>query len=347
MFKFIKGKAIAIALVTILGSSLLQGCSLKNTEPLVKTEFMLGTVCTIQLYDNQSEEVITKVFDRIKDIENKMSVNKDGTEADAIANAAGKSYVKVSDDTYYVIQKGKYYSEWSEGKFDITIGPLVKLWGIGTNSARVPNKNEIDEKKALISYKDVLLNDKDKSVMLAKEGMLLDLGGIAKGYAADEAARILRENNVNHAIVNLGGNIVVLNDNVNGKPWNIGVQDPYNTRGEPAAQVSLVNKTVVTSGIYERYFEKDGVRYHHILNPFNGYPMDSDLASVTIITDTSIDADAMTKNLYYLGSVKGLDYAANTSNIEAIFITKDKKIYTTKGIKDNIKITNSEYKFAE
>jgi len=340
-----RSRALIVFIIFIFSSVLFQGCS-SNSEPLEETQFLLGTICTIKIYDNKSEDVMTKAFNRIKDIENKMSVNKTGTEVDAIASAAGKSYVKVSDDTFYVIKKGKYYSEKSGGVFDITIGPLVKLWGIGTDDARLPSQAEIDSKKSLINYKDILLNENEKSVMLKKQGMMLDLGGIAKGYAADEVAKILKENNVQHATINLGGNVIVLNDNINGKPWSIGIQNPLETRGEIVGSVDVTSKTVVTSGIYERYFEKDGKRYHHILNPFTGYPMDNNLASVTIITDISIDADAMTKNLFYLGVDKGLAYAKDTPNIEAIFITKDKKIYATDGIKSKIIIKNSDYKLA-
>lgn len=346
MFKLKRYSFITASLIIIMFSFMLTGCTSKDTEPLEETEFMLGTICTIKIYDNKSSEVMSKAFDRIKDIENKMSVNKDGTEVDAVDAAAGMSYVKVSEDTFKVIKTGKEYSEKSGGKFDITIGPLVKLWGIGTDAAKLPSKSEIDDKRNLINYKDILLNETDKSVMLAKPGMELDLGGIAKGYSADEVARVLRENNVKHAIINLGGNVIVINDNVNGKPWNIGIQNPFDTRGEIVGTISATNKTIVTSGIYERFFEKDGVRYHHILDPFTGYPMNSDLASVTVITDVSIDADAMTKNLFYLGSEKGLTYIQQSGNVEAVFITKDKKVYVTKGIKDNIKITNSEYKLS-
>lgn len=311
-----------------------------------ETKFLLGTICTVTIYDHQSQAVLDKVFDRIKEIDDKMSANKDGSEIDLVAKAAGKNYIKVSDDTFYVIEKGKYYSEKSGGVFDISIGPLVKLWGIGTDNARVPSKEEIDVKKSLVNYKDILLNEKEKSVMLKKEGMMLDLGGIAKGYAADEAARILKENNVKHAIINLGGNVVALNGNINGKPWNIGIQDPFNTRGAVAASIAVTNKTVVTSGIYERYFEVNGVRYHHILDPFTGYPMESGLASVTIVTDSSIDADAMTKKLFYSGAEKGLDLLKSTPGVDAVFITKDKKVFATEGIKSSLKIINSEYKLA-
>ncbi|MCI1944461.1 FAD:protein FMN transferase [Clostridium luticellarii] len=315
-----------------------------DSEPISKTEYMLGTICTITVYDSESETAIDKAFSRIKEIENKMSVNKSGTEVDKVADASGKDFVKVSDDTFYVIKKGKYYSGKSGGVFDITIGPLVKLWGIGTDRARVPSQQEIDEKKSLINYKDIILDEKDKKVMLARSGMSLDLGGIAKGYSADEAVKILKNNGVKHAIVNLGGNILTINGNLDGKPWNIGIQNPFKARGSSVGTVGVTNKTVVTSGIYERYFEKDGKRYHHILNPFTGYPMDSDLASVTLVTDISIDADAMTKNIFYLGLNKGAEYVKNIPGLNAIFITKNKEIYVTEGLKNDFQITDSEFK---
>jgi len=345
MLRYKKVKILALGLVLALSSALLQGCSGANAEPLEETQFLLGTVCTIKLYDHQSEEVMTKAFDRIKQIDDRMSANKEGTEVDAIALAAGKSYVKVSDDTFYVIQKGLEYCAKSGGVFDISIGPLVKLWGIGTDAARLPSQEEIDAKRSLVNYKDVLINTADKSVMLKQEGMSLDLGGIAKGYAADEVKRVLKENGVEHAIINLGGNVIAMNSNVNGQPWNIGIQNPFETRGDIVGSISVTDKTIVTSGIYERYLEVNGVRYHHILNPFTGYPMDSGLASVTVITDSSIDADAMTKNLFYSGVEKGLEYLKqNNPDVQAIFITKDKKVYVTDGLKGNISITNSEYK---
>lgn len=321
------------------------GCSNNdNDEPISKTEYMLGTICTITVYDNKPESVIDKAFSRIKQIENKMSVNKSGTELDSVAAAAGKHYVKVSDDTFYVLKKGKYYSQKSGGAFDITIGPLVKLWGIGTDNEKLPSQSEIEDKKSLINYKDLLLDDKNKKVMLTRDGMSLDLGGIAKGYAADEAARILKQNGVKHAIINLGGNVIALNNNLDGNPWKIGIQDPFQTRGNVVASIKVTNKTVVTSGIYERYFKKNGKIYHHILNPFTGYPMDNNLASVTLITNVSINADAMTKNIFYLGVDKGLKYVKNIPDLQVVFITRDKKVYITNGLKNNFKIVDSEYK---
>ncbi|MBA5851243.1 FAD:protein FMN transferase [Clostridium sp. cel8] len=334
-----------MGLILILFVLPLYGCTNSSKkDPISKTKYMLGTICTINVYDEKDETAVDKAFERIKKIEDKMSVNKSGTELDKVAENAGKKYVKVSDDTFYVLKKGKYYSEQSKGVFDITIGPLVKLWGIGTDNAKLPSSQEIESKKELVNYKDLLLDEKNKKVMLAKEGMSLDLGGIAKGYAADEATRILRENGVEHAIVNLGGNVVVLNNNVDGNPWRIGVQDPFESRGDAVGVLNETNKTVVTSGIYERYFKKNGKIYHHILDPFTGYPMDNNLASVTLITSVSINADAMTKNIFHLGVEKGLEYVKNIDNLQAVFITKDKKIYITSGLKGNFKVIDSEYK---
>jgi thiamine biosynthesis lipoprotein len=342
MRKFIKKVSFGICIIICI--ALFYGCSKKELQPVEKTEYMLGTICSIQVYDGNKEQAISSAFKRIKDIENKMSVNKDGTELDNVSDQAGKSYVKVSDDTLYVLERGKYYSDQSKGAFDITIGPLVKLWGIGTDKARLPSIQEINEKKALVNYKDLIIDEKNKKVMLNKAGMSLDLGGIAKGYAADEATRILKENGVKHAIVNLGGNVLAINNNPEGRPWTIGIQNPFDSRGDSLGTIDVTNKTVVTSGIYERFFEKDGKKYHHILNPFTGYPMDNSLASVTLVTNVSIDADAMTKNIFYKGIEKGPEYVKTLKGVDAIFVTKNKEVYITDGLKGNLKLTNSSFK---
>ncbi len=339
-------KKISFGISIMIFIALFYGCGKKELQPVEKTEYVLGTICSIQVYDGDKEKAISSAFKRIKDIENKMSVNKSGTELDNVADNAGKSYVKVSDDTLYVLERGKYYSDQSKGAFDITIGPLVKLWGIGTDKARLPSIQEINEKKALVNYKDLAIDEKNKKVMLNKAGMSLDLGGIAKGYAADEATRILKENGVKHAIVNLGGNVLAINDNPEGRPWTIGIQNPFDTRGDSLGTINVTNKTVVTSGIYERFFEKDGKKYHHILNPFTGYPMDNSLASVTLVTDVSIDADAMTKNIFYKGIEKGPEYVKTLKGVEAIFVTKNKEVYITDGLKGNFELTNSGFKLA-
>ncbi|WP_411680511.1 FAD:protein FMN transferase [Clostridium thailandense] len=345
MKKLFKRNFPILLVILMFISIFLNGCSLKNTEPAENTEFMLGTICTIQVYDGKKDEALAKAFERVKTIENEMSINKEGTEFDAVANAAGKNFVKVSDDTFAVIKKGLYYSQQSKGAFDITIGPLVKLWGIGTDKAKVPTQSEIDAAKALVGYKDLVLDEANKKVMLKRAGMSIDAGGIGKGFAADEAAKVLKQYGVKHAIINLGGNVLVIGSKPDGKPWGVGIQNPFDTRGKEVGVLGATDKTIVTSGIYERYIEKNGKKYHHILNPFTGYPMDNSLASVTVFTDVSFDADAMTKYIFYLGVEKGPEYVKKSlPGVEAIFITKNKEVYVTEGLKDNFKITNNEFK---
>lgn len=325
----------------------LTGCKAKtssNNEKTEKTEFVLGTVCTITLYGDVSDEAFTKSFERLKEIEARMTINKEGSEVDAVNDASGQKYVKVSDDTFYVISEGKKYSDLSGGLFDISVGPIVKLWNIGTDAARVPAQAEIDEKLKLVGYNNIKLNNEEKSVMLNNKGMLIDLGGIAKGYAADEVKRILLSFNVKNAIINLGGNIMTLGENPEARPWNIGIQNPDASRGDSVGYISVTDKTIVTSGIYERYFEVNNVHYHHMLNPYDGYPFKNNLASVTIVTDKSIIADAFSTSVFAMGIEKGIEYVTKQKDMEAIFITTNNEVYITSGLKDIIKITNMDFK---
>jgi len=262
-----------------------------------------------------------------------------------VNNAAGEGFVKVSEDTFEVIKKGLYFSS-IYNKFDITIGPVVKLWNIGFDNARIPEEKEIKSKLQLVNYKNVLLDEKENKVMLKEKGMIIDLGGIAKGYAADEAVKILKENGVEHAIVNLGGNVMTLGGRPDGKPWIIGVQHPFDKRGDYVGTVKVAGKTVVTSGIYERYIEKDGKIYHHIIDKATGYPVDNNLLSATIITDQSVVGDGLSK-VFGLGVEKGMEFVKTLENVEAIFITKDNKIYITPGLKENFEQTDKSFQLIQ
>ncbi|MCT4563072.1 MAG: FAD:protein FMN transferase [Maledivibacter sp.] len=341
----IKRKIIAALFMIVSIILIVSGCSARvNNEPVAKTEFVLGTVVTIKLYDNATEEVFNKAFARLREIENRMTINADDSEVIAINSNAGKDFVKVSDDTFYVIKSGKHFSRLSEGRFDISIGPLVKLWGIGTDKAKVPNKEEIENKKIWVDYNDVVLNESEKSVMLKKSGMILDLGGIAKGYGADEVVDILKDNNVKHAIINLGGNIFAYGNKPDGTGWKIGVQNPLSERGEYLGIVRVSDQTVVTSGVYERYFEEDGKRYHHILDPHTGYPVENNVVGITIIANSSIDADSLSTSAFALGLEKGMELIEGLGNVDAVFVTRDSEVYMTSGLKDNFKLEDTRFK---
>jgi len=321
---------------------ILSGCSNKNSQSISDTQFALDTYCTITIYDKAPKKVLDDGFKAIRDVEDKMSVAIKGSEVNQINDNAGFRHVKVSSNTFYVIKKAVHFSDVEKGYFDITVGPIVKLWNIGTDKARVPSPEEIKAKLPLISYKNIILDEKNMTIMLKNKGMSIDLGGIAKGYAADKVAQVLKKEGVKHAIINLGGDVLTIGTKPDGRNWRIGIQTPFKPRGEYLGIVEVSNKAVVTSGVYERYFEKDGKLYHHILNPFTGYPADNHLYSVTIIKDTSIGGDALSK-IFVMGLEEGLKLAESLPGVQAIFVTDDKKVYITSGLKGNFKITDPEY----
>ena len=339
---------LLVFMLVVLGIS---GCAKKEeasgtSEPIARTDYLLGTVVTITIYDSVSEKILDKAFDRIKEIENKMSLNIEGSELNKINEKAGIDYVKVSDETFDVIERGSYYSKISDEKFDITVGPLVQLWDIAGDNPRLPSEEEIKSAKSLINHENILFDKSNKSIKLKEKGMKIDLGGIAKGYTADSVAKVLRDNGVEHAIINLGGNILTMGSKPTGEQWRIGIQNPDTSRGEYIGIVSVEDKTVVTSGIYERYFEQDGKRYHHILSPFTGYPIENSISGVSIITTKSIDADGLSTSLFSLGVEEGLKKAETLEDVEVIFVTKDDKVYITSGLKDNFVLTDTNFTLA-
>ncbi|SHH52220.1 thiamine biosynthesis lipoprotein [Clostridium collagenovorans DSM 3089] len=337
---FIKFTSCVLLLVLLFN---LVGCTKKTKKPIERTDFMLGTICSIKIYNKSDESILDKGFDKIKDIENKMSLNIKESDIYKLYELSGKEPLKVSDDTFKVLKMGKEFGDISNGHFDITIGPLSKLWNIGTPEAKVPSEDELKETLPLIDYSKLTLDEKNKTAKLENEGMMVDLGGIAKGYAADEVAKVLKENGVKNAIINLGGNVFTLGKNTNNTEWNIGIQNPFEGRGDAVGSVKVENKSIVTSGIYERYVEENGKKYHHILNPKTGYPYDNEIAGVTIITDESILGDALSTTVFSLGLHEGLDFINKRKDAEAIFITKDNKIYLSNGIKENFKLLDNSF----
>lgn len=347
MNKFSKKNLYTLGILPFLLVILLTSCTFTKetiqTEPLKRTEFALGTVVNITLYDHQSEEILDKAFNRIKELEDTLSINKTDTLIDEVNNNAGISPVIVDSDTFKVIQKGLSYSNLTNGSFDITVGPLVKLWSIGFPEARVPSQSEIDSVLPLIDYNNIILDEATQSVFLKEPHMLIDLGGIGKGYAADEVASLLRSEGVEHAIIDLGGNIYTLGNKPGNKLWSIGIQDPTHERGNTIGYITVANKSVVTSGIYERYLEENGIKYHHILDPETGYPFENNIAGVTIISEYSTDGDAISTSVFSKGIEEGLRFVESLDGIDAIFISKDGKIYLTSGASTFFTLTNESF----
>ena len=291
------------ALLIIIFSICFASCE-RAADP--RTEALMGTVCTVNAYDDGTKSLYDELFARLHEIDETFSVTIDSSEISAINKAAGERSVSVSSDTAYVVKAALSFAELTGGAFDPTVGPLVKLWGINTDHARVPEKSEIDAVLPLINWRDVSVTD-DNTVMLKRRGMALDLGGIVKGYAADELTKILKARKVRRAIVDLGGNIFVYGKKKDGSPWRVGIKDPNDPEGVPAIVLNVANSTIVTSGVYERFFTENGVRYHHILDVKTGYPAASGLLSSTIVCESSMAADALSTSVFVLGKESGME----------------------------------------
>lgn len=324
----------------------LSACNNQPPGPESQTRLLLGTTITLTIYDTPPKGAFNRVFDRVQEIQDKMSTNEeeyDTTELLEVNRNAGIKPVRVSPDTFDVIRKGLYYSRLTNGAFDITIGPLVKLWGIGTDHEQLPEKAEIDKALGRLDYHKVKMNAAAHTIYLEERGMALDAGGIAKGYAADQAARILEELGVKHALLDFGGNILTVGQKPDGSDWRVGIQNPGESRGSFLGILTTGPATVVTSGNYERFFIKDGVRYHHILDSETGYPARTGLGSVTIYAAVSTDADALSTSCFVLGVKKGLALLEKLPDVEGAFVTKDDQVIMTPGMKNVFRITNDAF----
>lgn len=317
-------------------------------EPFERQEFMLGTIVNIKVYDEDGEEALDKAIERIDELDGTFSMTNQNSEIYAINEASGKEPVKVSDNVYHVIDRAVNYAKESDGRMDPTIGALTSLWGIGTDEAAVPSQEEIDEVLPLVDYTQVELNEEDQSVYLPQEGMKLDLGSIAKGYITDAATDVLVEEGVTTAIVDLGGDIYLLGASSRGAndKWRIGVQNPFEDRGEIVGLLPVIDEAVVTSGIYERLITDDeGNEYHHILNPETGYPFDNEIAGLSVTADTAMDGDALSTVLFSMGLEDGLEYAATLEGVTAVFVTRDHEVYISEGNEANFELLDDSFEY--
>ncbi|MFG6347545.1 MAG: FAD:protein FMN transferase, partial [Lachnospiraceae bacterium] len=247
-------------------------------------------------------------------------------------NNDGSIEFTVSDILYEILEKGLYYSEKSKGVFDITIEPESSLWDFTSDNRKVPEDTKIKEAVKLTGYKNAALED--RKLVLEKPGMGIELGAIAKGFIADKLKEYLKENGVTSGTVNLGGNVLCIGKKPDNSPFRIGIQHPFENRNEVITAVKAEDISVVSSGIYERYFIQDGKMYHHILDPSTGYPYNNGLVAVTIISGKSVDGDALSTTCFAMGLEKGLEFASSLENVYAVFITEDEKLHYSEGFKE-------------
>lgn len=318
-----KFKKITAAIVCV--SLLLTGCSnLSGKRGLTYTDTLFDTNIRIQILDASDASVIKGCEKLCKKYDTMFSPENKKSDVYKINHAKGKA-VKVSDDTISLIKKGLYYGKFSKGSFDITIGSVSRLWDFRSGKKKVPSASKIERKVSHVNYHEVLIND--NMVTLTDKKARLDLGGIAKGYIADRLKDYLKNKGIKHATINLGGNVQTLGTKPDGSDYNIGIQRPFGKNGDAIASVKIDDQSVVTTGIYERYFEKNGKVYHHILSPSTGKPCKTDLYSVSVITDSSLTADALSTICFLMGYERAKNLIDQLDNVDAVFITNDNQIH--------------------
>lgn len=352
MFERQTGRTPLLILLIVV---FLAGCSAPAVTPTAwtRSEPVFGPInATLTVYAPEDENLFQGFLDVCRTIDKQMSMwdRPYVTDVMRLAEAAGKNPIEVSEGTRFVLQRALEIGQKTEGALDVAIGPLVKLWGVATDSPHVPTQAEIEALLPLINRDDIVIDG--NKVFLKKSGMILDVGGIAKGYAADQAIAYLKSQGIRSAIVDLGGNVYVLGSKPDGKggtkPWRIGIQDPFApARGTSIGIVSATDISLVTSGVYERQFtdETTGKTYHHILDPKTGWPAENGLVSVTVVSKSSVDCDGFAKVLV-LGLEKGWKVLRD-NGLEGIFITADKKVYVTPGLAKDFTLKGEGYQLAE
>lgn len=297
-------------------------------EPISATAFKLNTVVTITIYDSQDTSLLDDALSLCDHYEEIFSRTKESSELyqlnQGLLPRSEKGF-SISSELEKLIQSGLFYGELSEGAFDISVEPVSSLWDFTSGEKVIPTKQKIQDALSLVNYKNVKI--KNGSLSFQQEGMGLDLGAIAKGFISDRIKDFLVSKGVKSATINLGGNVLCIGSKPDNTPFRIGIQKPFANRNETAAVVDITDKAVISSGIYERYFEKDGKTYHHILDPKTGYPCETSLISVTIIADHGVDGDGLSTACFSLGLEKGMELINTLPDVQAVFITDDYKLH--------------------
>jgi len=297
------------------------------------THRAMGTVMAHKAFGLYAEAGLEAVCREVARIEGLFSRFLPDSDISRVNRSAGTKSEQVSPETYDVLSKAVEFSRCFPGCFDVTIGPLVTLWKIGKGSLAQPDDASIKQVLPLVDYRDLILDPWGMTAGLRNGGQSVDLGGIGKGFAGDKIVEVFKEFDIASAYSNLGGNVVTLGTKPDGSPWQIGIQHPRQ-ENSLIGSVSVVNQTVVTSGDYQRYFtDSQGKRRHHILDPTTGYPAESGLISVSIVSDKSVAADTLSTVLFVAGMEKGLEFLRGFPQTEAILVDSNLQVYVTQGLR--------------
>lgn len=337
-----------IALFAVLGGAaailgLAYSYRQANT-PATAVDFIMDTVVEQKLYGAKAKEATAEISARLQAFEQSFSMHLPESEITKLNQAAGKEAVKLSDDVYALLSRSKELSLLSEGAFDVTIAPLSNVWGVTSESPSVPEEAELLAAQELVNINDLILGE-NNSAMLAREGQAVDLGGIAKGSACQIIFDVAEEYGISTGYVSIGGNMVVLEKKPLGRDLQFGVRDPAGDSSQAICALTLYGKTMATTGGYERYFEEDGVRYHHVLDPQTGWPADSDLLSVTVISEDGTLADYLSTTLFVLGKETVLNCLDRT-DFQVIAVGDDHRVYCSTTLEGElIPMSDGNYTF--
>ena len=298
-----------------------------------RSERLMGTTITVSICDPQADELLAHCFELLRSYEHRFSANDASSELMEVNHQAGIAPVQVHPDLFELIALGTLHSQAKNSHLNIAIGPLVQTWRIGFSNARRPAPEEIEQAILMIDPQQIQLDQENYTVFLKRPGMKIDLGALAKGYSADLIATYLRGKGIKDALIDLGGNILTVGQHpVKQQPWRIGIQNPVEKRGNHLLVLSIKDKSVVTSGIYERHLEVDGQSFHHIFDSATGYPVETDLASITIISDRSVDGEIWTTRLFGDSSTSILNTIESLPGIETLLVSQSGKIAYTSGL---------------
>lgn len=333
--------------------------STTGNQPISISSIKLNTAVQITIYDSQDKALLDDclalcdkyelIFSRTNEKSElyKLNHRKNVSDEDFSTDEPTPPYPvngtadtwHISEDLAALLSEGLDITRESNGAFDIAIAPLTSLWDFTAEDPEVPDDAAIQKALPLCSSDGVTIDGQD--ITLPSDDIQFDVGAIAKGYIADRLKDFLMKKGVKSAIINLGGNVLCIGSKPDGTPFKIGIQKPFADRNETEAVMDITGKSVVSSGIYERCFKQDGKLYHHILNPQTGYPYDNGLISVTIISDQSVDGDALSTTCFALGLEDGLKFAEK-KGVQAVFITEDYELHYTDGFRDEIRVTDVE-----
>lgn len=325
------------------------GCGQKSTslQGFSGEEFIMNTLVQIQVVcedEEKGRKALKQTFDVFKKIDHLTNRFPEGEPTASspgdvlkINGNAGLKPVQVSADIIRIIQRSQEYAGLTGGAFDVSIGPVMDSWGFGKNQQYVPADEEIGRALNLVDYGKVEVDPDKATVFLPEPGMSLDLGGVAKGYATDEAVKALKKAGIKHALINAGGCVYALGTRPDGEPWRVGIQDPRRS-GDIIAILSLKDSAAVTSGDYQRYFEQGGVRYHHIIAPSTGKQA-RDLIQTTVVSESATDADILSTALFVLGPGRGMSFVEDLPGTGAILVGPDKLVSATADLNNQLTFT--------